>query len=121
PPNDASACDLDGDGEYEIVLKQEQRPRDNAHKGTTGETKLEAYKIDGTFLWRINLGKNGREGAHYPQFLVYDFDGDGKAEVICKTADGTIDGTGKVIGDKKADHHNADGYVLAGPEFLTVF
>ncbi|MCI0705172.1 MAG: rhamnogalacturonan lyase [Planctomycetia bacterium] len=120
-PNDASAGDLDGDGEYEIVVKQQQRPRDNSQKGATGETKLEAYKLDGTFLWRINLGKNIREGAHYTQFLVYDFDGDGKAEVMCKTADGTTDGAGKVIGDEKADHRNADGYILTGPEFLTVF
>jgi rhamnogalacturonan endolyase len=120
-PNDASVGDLDGDGEYEIVVKQEMRPRDNSQKGTTGETKLEAYKLDGTFLWRINLGKNIREGAHYTQFLVYDLDGDGKAEVICKTADGTVDGTGRVLGDPKADYRNADGYVLDGPEYLTVF
>lgn len=120
-PNDASVGDLDGDGEYEIVLKQEMRPRDNAHRGATGETKLEAYKLDGTFLWRINLGKNIREGAHYTQFLVYDLDGDGRAEIVCKTADGTIDGTGKVIGNADADHRNASGYVLAGPEYLTVF
>jgi rhamnogalacturonan endolyase len=120
-PNDASVGDLDGDGEYEIILKQEMRPRDNSQAGTTGETKLEAYKLDGTFLWRINLGRNIREGAHYTQFLVYDFDGDGKAEVVCKTADGTIDGAGRVIGDPRADHRNESGYVLDGPEFLTVF
>ena len=120
-PNDAAVGDLDGDGEYEIVVKQEERPRDNSQRGTTGETKLEAYKLDGTFLWRINLGKNIREGAHYTQFLVYDLDGDGKAEVICKTADGTVDGVGTVIGDPTADHRNADGYVLEGPEYLTVF
>src|SRR5439155_16195421 len=81
-PNDASVGDLDGDGEYEIVLKQEMRPRDNSQRGRTGETKLEAYKLDGTFLWRVNLGKNIREGAHYTQFLAFDLDGDGKAEVI---------------------------------------
>src|SRR5262245_60061171 len=120
-PNDAAVGDLDGDGEYEIVIKQEMRPRDNSKRGATGETKLEAYRLDGTFLWRINLGKNIREGAHYTQFLVYDLDGDGKAEVVCKTADGTVDGIGKVIGDPKADHRNAEGYVLDGPEFLTVF
>ena len=120
-PNDASVGDLDGDGEYEIVIKQEQKPRDNSQKGTTGETKLEAYKLDGTMMWRINLGKNIREGAHYTQFLVYDFDGDGKAEVMCKTADGTVDGAGKVIGDPKADWRNDAGYVLDGPEYLTVF
>ena len=68
--------------------------RDNSQAGRPGETKLEAYRLDGRFLWRINLGKNIREGAHYTQFLVYDLDGDGKAEVVCKTADGTVDGPG---------------------------
>src|SRR5579883_386875 len=120
-PNDAAVGDLDGDGEYEIVLKQEMTPRDNSRPGPTGETKLEAYKLDGTFLWRINLGKNVREGAHYTPFLVYDFDGDGRAEVVCRTADGTVDGTGRAVGDPAADHRNKDGYVLDGPEFLTVF
>ncbi len=120
-PNDASVGDLDGDGEYEIVLKQEMRPRDNSQPGATGETKLEAYRLDGSFLWRINLGKNIREGAHYTPFLVYDLDGDGRAEVVCKTADGTIDGAGVAIGDPRADHRNEAGYVLEGPEFLTVF
>ncbi len=120
-PNDASVGDLDGDGTYEIVLKQEMRPRDNSQAGATGETKLEAYTLDGRMLWRINLGKNIREGAHYTQFLVYDFDGDGKAELACKTADGTVDGAGAVIGDASADYRNARGYVLDGPEFLTVF
>ena len=90
--NDASVGDLDGDGEYEVVLHQAGRARDNAHPGPTDEPILEAYKLDGTFLWRINLGKNIREGAHYTQFMVYDLDGDGKAEVVCKTADGTVDG-----------------------------
>ncbi len=120
-PNDVSVGDLDGDGKYEIILKQEMRPRDNSQAGMTGETKLEAYRLDGTFLWRINLGKNIREGAHYTQFLVYDFDGDGKAEIICKTADGTIDGQGGVIGDASVDHRDARGMILDGPEFLTVF
>lgn len=120
-PNDASVGDVDGDGEYEIILKQEMRPRDNSQSGMTGQTCLEAYKLNGKFLWRINLGKNIREGAHYTQFMVYDLDGDGKAEVACKTADGTVDGQGKVIGDPNADFRNANGYVLEGPEFLTVF
>ena len=120
-PNDASVGDLDGDGEYEIVLHQASNGRDNSQAGRTGEPILEAYKLDGTFLWRINLGKNIREGAHYTQFLVYDFDGDGKAEIVCKTADGTVDGLGKVIGAADADWRNASGYVLSGPEYLTVF
>lgn len=120
-PGDASVGDLDGDGQYEIVLKQEQTPKDNSQAGVTGQTLLEAYRLDGTFLWRINLGKNIREGAHYTQFIVYDLDGDGKAEVACKTADGTIDGKGTVIGNAGADYRNADGYILSGPEYLTVF
>ena len=120
-PNDASVGDLDGDGEYEIVLKQEMRGRDNSQAGMTGETKLEGYKLDGRFLWRINLGKNIREGAHYTQFMVYDLDGDGKAEIVCKTADGTIDGKGTAIGDATADYRNPSGFILEGPEFLTVF
>src|SRR5262249_16045844 len=120
-PNDASVGDLDGDRQYEIILHPPSRRRDNPQRGRTGEPILEAYRLDGAFLWRINLGKNIREGAHYTQFLVYDLDGDGKAEVVCKTADGTVDGTGKVIGDPKADYRNADGYVQDGPEYLTVF
>src|SRR5207253_1384878 len=81
-PNDGSVGDLDGDGEYEIVLKCEQRPRDTASLGLTGETILQAYKLNGTLLWTINLGRNIREGAHYTQFMVYDLDGDGRAEVV---------------------------------------
>jgi rhamnogalacturonan endolyase len=120
-PNDASAGDLDGDGEYEIVLHQAGRGRDNSQRGVTDPPILEAYKLDGSFLWRINLGRNIREGAHYTQFMVYDLDGDGRAEVACKTADGTVDGQGKIIGDAKADYRNPGGYVLDGPEYLTIF
>ncbi|MBW3622534.1 MAG: rhamnogalacturonan lyase, partial [Armatimonadetes bacterium] len=120
-PNDASVGDLDGDGEYEIVLHQAGRGRDNSQAGETDPPIFQAYKLDGTLLWTINLGRNIREGAHYTQFLVYDFDGDGRAEMVCKTADGTVDGRGKVIGDAKADWRNERGTILEGPEFLTVF
>ena len=120
-PGDASVGDLDGDGDYEIVLKQEQNPQDNSRSGVTGDTLLQAYKLDGTLLWTIHLGRNIREGAHYTQFMVYDLDGDGRAEIACKTADGTIDGTGHVIGDPQADHRNAQGHILRGPEYLTIF
>lgn len=120
--NDASIGDLDGDGEYEIVLKWDPtNSKDNSQGGYTGNVYLDAYKLNGTRLWRIDLGRNIRAGAHYTQFLVYDFDGDGKAEIVCKTADGTVDGTGVTIGNANADHRNANGYVLSGPEFLTVF
>lgn len=120
--NDASVGDVDGDGEYEIILKWDPtNSHDNAHAGYTGNVYLDAYKMDGRFLWRIDLGRNIRAGAHYTQFLVYDFDGDGKAELACKTADGTIDGAGKVIGNPDADYRNSQGFILEGPEFLTVF
>ncbi|KEO71859.1 rhamnogalacturonan lyase [Anditalea andensis] len=120
-PNDASVGDLTGDGRYEIVVHMTGTGKDNSHKGFTDEPILHAYTLDGDFLWEINLGKNIREGAHYTQFMVYDLDGDGIAEIACKTADGTKDGKGNIIGDAEADHRNADGYILRGPEFLTVF
>lgn len=125
--NDASAADLDGDGEYDLVLKSEQRPRDTASTGLTGETILQGYKLNGSLLWTINLGRNIREGAHYTQFMAYDLDGDGVAEIACKTADGTIDGRGKVIGDATADWRDTNstsrtlGRVLRGPEYFTIF
>ena len=120
--NDASVGDLDGDGEYEIVLKWDPtNSKDNSQSGYTGEVFIDALKLDGTLLWRVSLGRNIRAGAHYTQFMVYDFDGDGKAEVAMKTADGTTDALGTVIGDPAADHRTAAGYVLAGPEYLTMF
>lgn len=124
---DASVGDLDGDGQYEIVLHQVSRGRDNSFAGVTGTPVFDAYKLDGTHLWRIDLGINIREGEHYTQFMVYDLDGDGRAEMVCKTADGTKDGLGKVIGDKDKDWRTlkpgdkTDGRILDGPEFLTVF
>ena len=121
-PNDVSAADLDGDGEYELILKWDpSNAHDNSQTGYTGTVFIDAYKLDGTRLWRIDLGKNIRAGAHYTQFQVFDYDGDGKAEMIVKTADGTIDGTGKAIGDKSKDYRDANGLVLKGPEYLTVF
>lgn len=121
-PNDASIGDVDGDGEYEIILKWDpSNAHDNSHDGYTGEVYVDCYKLSGKLLWRINLGRNIRAGAHYTQFMVFDFDGDGKAEVVMKTADGTVDGTGKVIGDAQADYRSEQGRILTGPEYLTVF
>ncbi len=112
---------MDGDGEYEIILKWDpSNAHDNSHDGYTGEVYVDCYKLSGKLLWRINLGRNIRAGAHYTQFMVFDFDGDGKAEVVMKTADGTVDGTGKVIGDAQADYRNEQGRILTGPEYLTV-
>lgn len=145
---DISPADLDGDGEYELIVHQASRGRDNSQTGFTGTPILQAYKLDGTMLWQINLGHNIREGQHYTQFMVYDLDGDGRAELLCKTGDGSTDGVGKVIGNPNADwrspdgsfvpvvprepskghvmidgvlSHGTTGNVLQGPEFLTVF
>ncbi|MDQ0681888.1 rhamnogalacturonan endolyase [Streptomyces achromogenes] len=120
--NDASVGDLDGDGALDIVLKwQPTNAKDNSQSGYTGNTIVDGIKLDGTRLWRIDLGRNIRSGAHYTQFQVYDYDGDGKAEVAMKTADGTKDATGAVTGSSSADHRNSSGYVLSGPEYLTMF
>ncbi|WP_433510788.1 rhamnogalacturonan lyase [Nonomuraea sp. CA-143628] len=120
--NDASVGDLDGDGRYEFVLKWDpSNAKDNSQSGYTGNVYVDAYRLNGTRLWRIDLGRNIRAGAHYTQFQVYDYDGDGRAEVAMKTADGSVDGTGRVIGSASADYRNSSGYVLSGPEFLTMF
>ena len=131
--NDASVADVDGDGQYEIILKWEpSNAHDNAHDGYTGPTLFDCYKIRSQesgvrsqLLWRINLGINIRSGAHYTPFIVYDLDGDGKAEMMVRTSDGTTDSKGKVIGDPKADyrHKGPDkiGRILTGKEYITVF
>jgi rhamnogalacturonan endolyase len=127
--NDASTADLDGDGQYEIILKWDpSNAKDNSQSGYTGDVFLDAYKLNGTRLWRIDLGPNIRAGAHYTQFQVYDYDGDGKAELIVKTAPGTKDAsgayltTGTAVGATNAtDYRNTSGYILTGPEWLTLF
>lgn len=126
-PNDVSTGDLNGDGKYDLVVHLTGRGRDNSSKGLTDEPIFQAYSLDGTFLWEINLGKNIREGAHYTQFMVYDLDGDGIAEFVCKTADGTTDSQNNVVGDGSKDwrDNNPDSYtygkILNGPEYLSVF
>lgn len=121
-PNDMSTADLDGDGELELVLKWDpSNQKDNSQGGYTGNVYIDAYKMDGKRMWRIDLGRNIRAGAHYTQFMVYDLDGDGVAEVAMKTSDGTVDGTGKVIGDKSKDYRTKTGTIMSGNEFLTVF
>ena len=144
--NDASVGDVDGDGQYEIVLKWDPtNAHDNAHDGYTGPTLLDCYRLDGTLLWRIDLGINIRSGAHYTPYIFYDLDGDGRAELMVRTSDGTRDGVGHVIGDAKADYrHRAPamaenpkperewgkynkqgrpmtGRILTGNEYITVF
>ena len=124
--NDASVGDVDGDGQYEIILKWDpSNARDNAHDGYTGPTLFDCYRLDGTLLWRIDLGRNIRSGAHYTPFIVYDLDGDGKAEMMVRTSDGTRDAKGNIIGDALADyrHKGPDriGRILTGKEYITVF
>ncbi len=132
-PNDCSVGDVDGDGQYELFLKWDpSNSHDNSHNGFTGDVMIDCLKLDGTKLWRINLGKNIRAGAHYTQFMVYDFNRDGKAELICKTAPGSLDGAGHFVteaateedilkADNTADYRNERGRILSGPEYLTVF
>ena len=124
--NDASVGDVDGDGQYEIILKWDpSNARDNAHDGYTGPTLFDCYRLDGTLLWRIDLGRNIRSGAHYTPFIVYDLDGDRKAEMMVRTSDGTRDAKGNIIGDALADyrHKGPDriGRILTGKEYITVF
>ena len=120
--NDVTVGDLDGDGQYEVVLLwNPTNAKDNSQAGYTGNVMLDAYELDGTKLWRIDLGRNIRAGAHYSQPMLADTNGDGRAELFVKTADGTVDGRGDVIGDPDADWRTTDGYILQGPEYLTVF
>ncbi|MDO4994945.1 MAG: rhamnogalacturonan lyase [Bacteroidales bacterium] len=139
-PNDCSVADADGDGNLELLVKWEPSyPADNSQGGFTGPTFFDCYKIieaDGKLtaqkLWRIDMGHNIRSGPHYIPFLFYDFDGDGKAELIVKTGPGTIDGTGRYVSDaadenairsvdNTKEYLNGGGQVMYGPEFLTVF
>jgi rhamnogalacturonan endolyase len=126
-PNDLSVGDLNGDGRYELVVHMASQGKDNSFKGLSNPPIFQAYTLDGKFLWEINLGKNIREGAHYTQFMVYDLDGDGIAELICKTADGTTDSANNVVGDVTKDWRDLNpksptfGKILQGPEYLSVF
>ena len=132
-PNDCSVGDVDGNGQYEIIVKWDpSNSKDNSQSGKTDNVILDCYKLDGTKLWRIDLGVNIRAGAHYTQFMVYDFDGDGKAELMCKTAPGSKDGQGNYVNhaatddnikaaDNSKDWRTSDGRINGGQEYLTVF
>ena len=132
-PNDCSVGDVDGDGEYEIFVKWDpSNSKDNSQSDKTDKVFIDCYKLNGTKLWRIDLGVNIRAGAHYTQFMVYDFDGDGKAEMMCKTAPGTKDGTGIYVNqaatdnnikaaDNDKDWRTSAGRINGGQEYLTVF
>jgi rhamnogalacturonan endolyase len=138
---EGSVADVDGDGKYELLVKwTPSNAKDNSASGFTGNVYYDCYHIEpGTAdepapqrLWRIDLGKNIRAGSHYSQPMFFDFDGDGRAELICKTGPGTTDGTGRYVTeaaddegiratDNQADYRNDSGHILDGPEFLTVF
>ena len=131
-PNDCSVADVDGDGEYELIVKWDPSDsKDNSQSGKTNAVYIDCYEFTGTRLWRIDLGYNIRAGAHYTQFLVYDFDGDGKAELMCKTAPLSKDGKGNYVTAAATDsniknasqtnYRSSTGYILSGPEYLTVF
>ena len=121
-PNDMSVGDIDGDGQYELFVKWDpSNSQDNSKGGKTGNVFIDCVRLDGTRVWRIDLGVNIRAGAHYTQFYVADFDLDGKAEMTCKTADGTVDGQGNVIGDASADYCDSSGLIYSGPEYYTLF
>jgi hypothetical protein len=128
-PSDLAVGDLNGDGKWDLVVKWEpSNAKDNSQSGVTGKVYLDGYELSGKKLWRIDLGVNIRAGAHYTQMLVGDYDGDGKAELACKTAPGTKDGTGAFLSkgpaasaSHSADYRNSGGYILTGPEYLTLF
>lgn len=140
-PADCSTGDVDGDGEYEIIVKWTSSERDVGSPGDpaySGTVHLAAYKLDGTKLWKndIELGKNVYSSAHTVQFLIYDFDGDGKSEVMCQTSLGSKDGQGKYVSNAAqtdeeikaiTDEENSTadyrgyGRITEGKEFLTVF
>ena len=132
-PNDISIGDVDNDGEMELFVKwNPEDSRDSGKNGRSSNCVIDCYKMNGTRLWSVNLGPNIRAGAHYTQMLVFDFNGDGRAEMICKTASWSKDGQGKYVSeagdaDIKAaaqnskSFRNSNGHILEGPEFLTVF
>jgi rhamnogalacturonan endolyase len=132
-PNDCSVGDVDGDGQYEIFVKWDpSNSKDNSQSDKTDNVFLDCYKLDGTKLWRIDLGVNIRAGAHYTQFMVYDFDKDGRAELMCKTAPGSKDGQGNFVNqaatdenikaaDNTKDWRTSAGRINGGQEYLTVF
>ena len=125
-PNDASFCDMDGDGEYEIILKwAPSNEKDAASSGTTSPAFYSCYKLDGTRLWMLHTGHNMFNSAHTTHFIAWDMDGDGYGEFMVKTAPGAIDGQGNYVllegDDPNANLKGGKGKQDHGSEYLTVF
>ncbi|PRX60762.1 hypothetical protein B0I32_116153 [Nonomuraea fuscirosea] len=130
--NDLSVGDVDGDGRYEYVVKWDpSNSKDVSQRGYTGNTYVDTYELDGTLRWRLDLGVNIRSGAHYTQFLVYDLDGDGRSEMMLKTAPGTkiirYGGRGQVVSERyvtmpradvKAGYANTDDYRKSAADYF---
>ncbi len=129
--NDASVGDLDGDGEYEIVVRRE--PADMKVDTRVAYPLIEAYELDGTHMWTINIGPNEICTIDL-NFIVYDVNGDGKAEVVMRSFEGTVDGAGNQIGDEDGDgisdysvrngtiiHMKDRSYLFKGPEYLSMY
>lgn len=112
-PNDATAADVDGDGQLEIIMKYDNGSPD-FHNGDNGIfTVVECLKMDGTVLWWINFGPNmGDFQNNEINIAAYDWDGDGKAEVVFRAADGTTihqaDGTTYTVGDPSINYRGND-------------
>ena len=125
-PNDASFCDMDGDGEYDIVLKwAPSNEKDAASSGVTSPAFYACYHLDGKRLWMLHTGPNMFNSAHPTPFVAWDLDGDGFGEFMVKTAPGAVDGQGKYVimagDDPTKSWKGSNGTQTSGPEYITVF
>ena len=124
-PNDASICDIDGDGEYEIILKwSPSNEKDAASTGTTSPEYYACYKMSGKRLWILTGGPNMFSSAHTSPFVAWDLDGDGFGEFMIKTGHGAIDGLGNYLSVDKnpnGNYLNSRGKQETGEEWITVF
>ena len=110
-------ADLNGDGKLDYIIKQPNAGLDPGTPAFSPDTyKIEAYLHDGTFLWRKDLGWNMNLGIWWTPFIVWDFDGDGKAEVALKTAPFAATRE-ESLAEKSG---RARGFVVTGPEYCSV-
>jgi len=95
--DEIKVADLDGDGQFEFVIRWQNQNFDVIQSGTFAPVIYQAIRMDGTVMWEINMGINIRAGQHYQQPMLYDFDGDGRAELMTMTAPGTRDALGRTL------------------------